>query len=74
MIHFLIYYNFVIIFIIKKRTDLEEKKYIKKTFNVYQDAWDEFIKLCKRENSDTNKELRKFIDQYNKKHRDKKES
>ena len=74
MIHFLIYYNFVIIFTIKKRTDLEEKKFIKKTFNVYPDAWEEFRKLSKRENSDTNKELRKFIDSYIKKHQDKKES
>lgn len=53
---------------------MEDKKFIKKTFNVYPDAWEEFRKLSKRENSDTNKELRKFIDQYNKKHRDKKES
>ena len=53
---------------------MEDKKFIKKTFNVYPDAWNEFIKLSKRENSDSNKELRKFIDQYNKKHRDKKES
>jgi hypothetical protein len=53
---------------------LEDKKFIKKTFNVYPDSWNEFIKLSKRENSDSNKELRKFIDQYNKKHRDKKES
>lgn len=53
---------------------MEDKKFIKKTFNVYPDAWEEFRKLSKRENSDTNKELRKFIDSYIKKHKDKKES
>ncbi len=33
-------------------------------FNVEADKWDRFKKVAKANNSDTNKELRKFIDLY----------
>lgn len=44
---------------------LKEEEIMKKVgFNIELDDWEEFKKLAKQNNSDTNKELRKFIKEY----------
>jgi len=39
-------------------------QYKKVSVNVRKDRWEIFKKLAKYKNSDTNKEIRKFIDDY----------
>ena len=47
---------------------IEQKKMKKVNFNVQENKWEDFKKFAKDNNSDANKELRKFIDRYLKDH------
>lgn len=43
----------------------------KVTLNIEQEAWENFKKTSKINNSDSNKEMRKLIDEYLKKNKEK---
>jgi len=43
---------------------MEEKKIVNYTFRVEKDLKDRFIAVCKANDTDSSKELRKFIKQY----------
>ena len=43
---------------------MEEKKIVNYTFRVEKDLKDRFVAVCKANDTDSSKELRKFIKQY----------
>ena len=47
---------------------MNEKKIVNYTFRVDKDLKDRFVEVCKANDTDSSKELRKFIKQYLSKH------